>query len=459
MTDSHTRDRLLDIWRLTWPQLAMLLCQFAIGITDVWASGRIGSEVQATVGLITQSQMVFMTLVMAASGGAVAAISQSFGANRDARAKRYIALAVYGSIVLGVVIAGTAYAGRVPFLRLIRTPEAMLSTALLFLTVTMFSLPGQYVMSIGAAVFRAARSVKKPLYAAMLAAVFNIFGDLAFGRGWWGFPAFGAAGVAWSTFVSVWAGAVLMLAMLRRDKLLTAAFPRWRWVRAGGPYLLKVATPALGTSLLWQIGYMVLLVLTGSLPFGQVEALAGLTAGLRIEALLFLPAMAFSMTASVLVGHALGHHDAVEARRVMLNILAIACGVMSLVGLAMWPWRPELAALLAPNPQVQAEIIAYLNCNIPSVPFTVASVVLAGVLSGAGATIYPMLAYSITVWLVRLPLAWWLGHMIWQSAEGVYVSMLASQVLQSAALLWVAQRCDWTRFAMHAPTTTLSPKR
>ena len=36
-------ERIHTIWHLTWPQCIMLLCQFVIGITDVWAGGRIGS--------------------------------------------------------------------------------------------------------------------------------------------------------------------------------------------------------------------------------------------------------------------------------------------------------------------------------------------------------------------------------------------------------------------------------
>ena len=32
-------ERIHTIWHLTWPQCIMLLCQFVIGITDVWAGG------------------------------------------------------------------------------------------------------------------------------------------------------------------------------------------------------------------------------------------------------------------------------------------------------------------------------------------------------------------------------------------------------------------------------------
>ena len=54
-------------------------------------------------------------LVIAASSGAVAAISQSFGAGKGVRARRYVALVVYGCIGFGVVLALVAWAARSPF--------------------------------------------------------------------------------------------------------------------------------------------------------------------------------------------------------------------------------------------------------------------------------------------------------------------------------------------------------
>ena len=427
----------------------MLLCQVVIGFTDVWAGGRIGPEVQASIGLIAQCQMMLMALCIATSNGAVAAVSQSLGAKRFDRAQRYVGLVLYGACGLALLLALLGIAVRRPFLHLVQTPEAILPVALMFLQVTLLTLPAHYVLNIGAAVFRASKSVLRPLYVTGGVCLCNIFGDLAFGLGWWGFPAYGAQGIAWSTFVSVCLGALALLGLLVRDKLLTRqSFPRLRWVKAGALYLVKVAGPALGTSVLWNTGYLVLYMITGSLPHGSVNALAGLTAGLRIEAFLFMPAVGFSMTASVLVGHALGAGQRTEAKRVIFTVLGIGCLCMGLVAFGLWPLRHSLAAILAPDPLVQAEAASYLSFNILSVPFTVTSVVLAGALNGAGATVYPMVVYSATIWGVRLPLAWWLGHHLWDSADGIYAAMLISQMVQSSALLLIVLRCNWTRFAM-----------
>ena len=59
-----------------------------------------------------------------------------------------------------------------------------------------------------------------------------------------------------------------------------------------------------------------------------------------------------------------------------------------------------------------------------------------------------MWSYALAVWGVRLPLSWWLGHVVLRSSAGVYWAMIASQLVQCAMLLWVLLRVDWKRFAL-----------
>ena len=116
--------------------------------------------------------------------------------------------------------------------------------AIMFLTATIWGIPGQYTLTIGAAVFRSAKMVLIPLYVTGTACLLNVFGDLAFGLGWWGFPAYGATGIAYSTLVSVTVGAALMLFLLMRHELFTRdSFPGWRWIKAGAPHLLGSSLP------------------------------------------------------------------------------------------------------------------------------------------------------------------------------------------------------------------------
>jgi len=436
---------------LTWPQLCTLFCQFIIGFTDIWTGGRLGADVQASIGLISQCQMMLMLVAFATVNGAVAAVSQSLGAGRVRRAQRYVGLIIIMAVACGLIISIFGTILRSPILTLLHTPDSIRDTAERFITATMFAMPGHYGMVISTALFRSARMVFMPLYVGIGVCAINVVGDLGFGLGMWGLPAYGASGIAWSTTLAATLGALVLILLLRGQKLLTReSYPQWRWVRHGAKYLGRVMVSALGTSFVWQTGYMLMFIITASLPLGSVSALAGMTSGLRIEALLFLPATACSMTASVLVGNALGEGNTRRAMRIALTIVAFGCIIMTSVGAILWSARDFLASILTTDLSVHTDTVCYLTYNILAVPCTVATVILSGVFNGAGASSYPMKACLLSIWGVRLPLSWILGHSMGYGAEGIFISMLVSQMVQSSFFFYILFKCDWCRFSMRA---------
>ncbi|MFI3271146.1 MAG: MATE family efflux transporter [Pseudomonadota bacterium] len=442
---------LRSIWRLTWPQMLMMLFHFLIGFTDVWVAGRIDANVQASFGIVTQCMFFLLVVATAMASGAVASISQALGACKYQRARRYILLITYAGFAAGLIIASIGLLFREPFLRLLMVPEDILPVAVYFWAVYLLALPANYLVTVSNAAFRASKRVMSPLCTMVLICAINATSSLGFGLGLWGLPNYGFAGVAWSTFFSLTAGAIFNIAMLYRCSLKDCSFLLpWRWVRSGAPYLIKVAMPAAGMQVMWQSGYLVLFAIVGSLPkpADSVVALAGLTAGMRIESLLFLPAMAFSMTASILVGHFLGAEQKLEAKRVGLRILLVGVSSMTVFAACMWPWVPEISAFLAPDPAVTAVTVRYLYINLLTIPFTIASMTLSGIMTGAGATIYTFMVYTSATWFIRLPCAWFLGHILWKDVEGVFIAMLISQVLQSTTMLWMFHYKDWTKYSM-----------
>jgi Na+-driven multidrug efflux pump len=208
--------------------------------------------------------------------------------------------------------------------------------------------------------------------------------------------------------------------------------------------------------LLWHSAYMVLFSITASLPKGNVTALAALAAGIRLESILFLPAIAFNMTASILVGHYLGQRNEKRAKKIGLKIWSWGVSLISFLGLILWLFTPCLANLISSNPAVRYEIVNYLHYNILAIPFTGTSLILGGVFIGAGATKLNLSAIGGTVWLFRLPLAFLLGHIILKNATGVWSAMLISQFVQANLMFMLFLYNNWTKYSMLAGK---SPKK
>ncbi len=437
------------IWSLSWPQMLMMLFHFLIGFVDVWVAGRIDHRVQAGLGIITQSLFFFLVIATAVAGGGVAAISQSMGAGKTRRAERYVGLCLIIAVAFGLVFPLLGLPAKDLFVRALQVPEDIAPLTGYILEVFLYTLPPYYLLIVLNAVFRARREVMVPLYAMILVTVVNTTMDFGLGLGLWGLPKLGVQGIVWATFSSISLGAAFSLYMLRRDGTLRRnIFAPWCWVRVAFPYLFKVAWPAGLMQIVWHSGYLVLFAITASLPENSVMALAGMAAGARVESILFLPAFAFNLTASVLVGNYLGAGKPLEAKRVGLRILLIGLVLICIVALVVWQFMEPIAAFIAPKAEVQAEALGYLYYNILAIPFTLTTMILAGALGGAGATLYNLLGMGLGTWLVRLPLAYVLGHWVYGNSTGVWISMLASQACQATILYYIFTRWNWQRFAM-----------
>ncbi|MBQ4132705.1 MAG: MATE family efflux transporter, partial [Desulfovibrionaceae bacterium] len=74
---------------LTWPQFMMMLLQMLIGFTDVYVAGRIGSGVQAAMGMVLECFFMILIIASTTSNGLLATVGQSIGAGKPVRAQRY----------------------------------------------------------------------------------------------------------------------------------------------------------------------------------------------------------------------------------------------------------------------------------------------------------------------------------------------------------------------------------
>jgi Na+-driven multidrug efflux pump len=83
-----------------------------------------------------------------------------------------------------------------------------------------------------------------------------------------------------------------------------------------------------------------------------------------------------------------------------------------------------------------------------AMPFLLAAMILGGAFTGAGATIYQTIISGGASWLVRLPLAYLLGHILLRSSTGIWMAMLISMIVQSLIMLYFYQFKAWHRFSM-----------
>jgi Na+-driven multidrug efflux pump len=192
---------------------------------------------------------------------------------------------------------------------------------------------------------------------------------------------------------------------------------------------------------LWQLGSIALFLIISELPENRVEILAALTAGLRIESAIYLPAFAFNMANAVIVGNLLGEEKREEAYRsglvtALIGVVLVAFLVAIIILNARW-----IASVLSNNPLVARESVRYLYIAMISEPFMAWGAILGGGLSGAGDTRHVLARVAFSIWAVRIPLAYLFVVVLGLGAAWVWWSMNISQFVQAYLLYrWYAKR-------------------
>src|SRR5208337_4962240 len=103
---------LRESWSMGWPMILIMFFQFAIGLTDAWVAGYLGTEVLAAVGYVGQLYWTLTILANAITVGTVSMVSQAYGA----RSGEGVGSVVSHSLLIGLAISGvmTVAAGLFP---------------------------------------------------------------------------------------------------------------------------------------------------------------------------------------------------------------------------------------------------------------------------------------------------------------------------------------------------------
>lgn len=433
----------MNIWQMSWPMMLIMIFNFLVGLTDIYVAGFISPEVQAAVGFISQIYFLVIIIANAISIGTLALVSRASGSGRDHEAievsRQSLLFSVLAAIVL--TITGLLFSREILFLS--GFPGEIQEISEEFLKVFALALGPNYILIVSNAVFRASGEVRKPLMTMAVVSVLNILGDFILVFGISGMPGLGHIGIAISTAISVTAGMVM--------NSLFFLSGRWRPMYEG-PFIIVKATlrrilsigwPSVLLQIAWNAGSIVLYNILGRLGEERITALASITNGLRIEAIIFLPAFALNMAASVLIGQNLGAKDPDRAERLGWNIALTGVMLISLIALVIFIWAREFSSFLTKDPAVLEETVRYLRINMLSEPFMAFSVILAGGLQGAGDTRGTMWIIIIAMWVIRLPLAYFFSIILHYGATGAWIAMVISMNMQGMLMIWRFHKGHW----------------
>ncbi|HEY8416723.1 MAG TPA: MATE family efflux transporter [Limnochordales bacterium] len=454
MRDFTTGNIWQHILAFSWPMFVGNLFQVLYNTVDSFWVGRfIGAEALAAVSVSVPIVFALVALIMGLTMATTTLVAQYRGARDEAQVRRTVANSIVLVTALGLVSTVVGYVWRVPILRLMQTPEEILEPAAVYLGIFLLGLVPSFLFNVLSSVLRGLGDSHTPLRFLVYATVLNIVLDPLFIIGFGPVPPMGIAGVAWATLIAQTLATVLTVVhMERHTDLLPTERRQWQIDWRLARLLFTIGVPAALQSIVVSFSMVVVTALVNT--FGPTVVAAFGAAG-RVDQFAFLPAMSISLAVTALVGQNLGagRYDRVREIVVRSSILTAAItGTMTLVAVL----QPTLLIqIFIEDPAVLAEGARYLRIvGFNYVPLAL-MFIITGVLRGAGDTFVSMLISLVTLWIVRLPLAWFLSYGLSWGAVGTWWAIVLSTVLGLALNWWYYRTGHWRRKVIVRPK--LSP--
>lgn len=411
-------------------------------IDMIWV-GKLGAASIAGVGVAGMAVQLVTGLMMGITTGLRAMVARFVGAGDNERANHVAKQAFVVSAAFGILIAAVGIFLTEQIMSLFGLEPDVIAEGVSYMRI-MFV--GSSVMSfvvMVAGIMQASGDTVMPMRITVGTRLLHIALCPFLIFGWWIFPRMGVSGAALTNVISQGLGLVLMLWILysgrTRLKLTLSNFNLdfniiWRMV--------KIGIPASLTMLQYQFGTVVLLKLIA--PFGTV-AVAAHTVVQRAEMFIMMPSGGLGMAAGVLAGQNLGASQAARAEKSGWLAAGFVTGITCIGAVVILLWSKSIVGIFSSDPDVVAVGSTFLKIAIVGYFMIGVASTMFNCLTHVGDTVPPLVFVLVAVWLVELPLAYFLPEVTGLGVYAIRWAIVAHTVLLALSMTIYFKKGGWKR--------------
>jgi len=395
------REKLWLIVSLSIPSILAQISATVMFFIDASMVGHLGAKASAAIGLVETTGWLMGGLASAANMGFSVQVAHFIGANDFEAARRVLRQSLICCLIWTLIISLTSVVISPSLPYWLGGTEDIAHDASLYFAI--FGFCGIFFQMEGLAgsMLKCSGNMKIP-------SILNIgmcVMDVCFNYLFIYIMDMGVMGAAVGTGVAMLITAALMLYfLLVKSKMLSlvrrpGSFkPKSDTVRTA----FKIGVPMGLQHLLMGGAYIVSTMIVA--PLGTI-AIAAHSLAITVESLCYMPGYGIAEAATTLVGQGIGAGQHLLTRSFARLSVGLGVGVMTVMGVLMWIFAPELMGVMSPVEEVIVQGTQVLRIEAWAEPMFAAAIVCNGVFIGAGDTMIPAMMSLCSMWGVRLTLA------------------------------------------------------
>jgi putative MATE family efflux protein len=392
-------------------------------INMIWVGNIVGEN---GLGATAVSFPIMFILIGIAAGITMATsvlVAQFYGAKNLDRMKRVIDNSISMGIVLSLVLSIGGILLSNFLLRMMNTPEAIFAISSSYLKISLGGVILLYMMFTISSILRGLGDTVTPLMFMGGGVILNAILDPLMIIGIGPIPRMGLNGAACASVIAQGCSLIFCVIYLRRKNHMVSINLRkltfdkhitWLICKIGFPSMIQQSLVSIGQAFV-----------TTYVNFFGASAIAAFGAATRIDMVATMPAIAIGMASTALTGQNLGAKRPERVKEVFKWAVLLGTAISGVVAIFAFSFPRVILSIFIHHEPVLSIGVQYLRIVAPCYFLFALNFVAAGVVNGAGQTLVPMLCALISLWVVRVPLAWFLSQHTPLAIKGIWIAMAA----------------------------------
>lgn len=428
-----------EVITLAWPIAVALLGDTAMGLVDTALVGGLGANALGGVGIAIILTWLNYAIVFGVMRGvkvcSAHALGEAKGAHGLAYARAGGALALVAGAAVFVLARDISWA-----LRALHVDPAMIPHARAFMAARTTLAPLTCLLSALVQWRQGIGDSRTPMRITLSGNLLNAALAWTLIHGHLGLPRLGVAGAGYATAIAEGVNALRLGALWLAAWRARSPDPTMPSLRAALGRVCSVGVPTGLQFGLETLAFTVFTAILGGLGATEVAAHQIALAVIRTS---FLPGVAVSESASVLVGRALGRGNPDEADRMARAALRVAITFMAGCGLVFALGGSHIARVFTDDPALVETVRRLLIVAAVFQVLDGASIVLRGALRGARDVRWAAFLGIAAIWTCVPGAAWYFGRVLGWGVVGGWLGFVGETGVGAALLWWRWTRGHW----------------
>ena len=432
-----------NLWTLSWPTIISSTI-FMIGpmIDMIWV-GKLGASSIAGVGVSGMAVMVLISAGMGLNTGNRALLARYVGAKDNVSANHVAQQSFVIAILFAVFMAIIGILFAESILTFLGVKPDVVKEGADYMRVMFVGAVTMTFMTMATGIMQASGDAVNPMKVSVGIRIFHMMLCPFLVFGWFVFPFLGVKGAALSNVISQGIGGCILLWFLftgrtRMRMTIKKFYFDWPLIWR----IIKIGIPSSVTGMERSLANFILMWLV--VPYGTA-AVAAQALAERIDMLVNMPAMGLGQASGILAAQNLGASQPERAEKTAWTAAFWFTCVTATGSVFILFFAENIVHVFNAEPELVTITANFLRINIVSYLVFGVAVVMVNVLNGVGDTTIPMWTTMITMWLVQIPIAYFLPKFTTLGVYGVRWGIVTGIVIRATVYTIYIKNGRWKR--------------